>query len=95
MKQNDQVESKYVLDVVREKILNSLKALENEAYAGDTTLQYAKRPLSLNAVAEGPKLRLLWAAFLQIEEEAGIVFIFSFHCLSYANVMLFWYNLEF
>ncbi|CAL5192025.1 unnamed protein product [Lathyrus oleraceus] len=71
MKQNDQVESKYVLDVVREKLLNSLKALENEAYAGDTTLQYAKRPLSLNAVAAGPKLRLLWAAFLQIEEEVN------------------------
>ncbi|CAI8612383.1 unnamed protein product [Vicia faba] len=71
MKQNDLVESNYVLDVVREKLLNSLKALENEAYAGDTILQYAKKPLSLNAVAEGPKLRLLWAAFLQIEEEVN------------------------
>lgn len=81
--------------MVREKILNALKALENEAYAGDTVLQYAKRPLSLNAVAEGPKLRLLWAAFLQVEEEAGVVFIFSFHCLLYAHVLLFWYILEF
>ncbi|KAL5057517.1 hypothetical protein RYX36_029121 [Vicia faba] len=71
MKQNDLVESNYVLDVVREKLLNSLKALENEAYVGDTILQYAKKPLSLNAVAEGPKLRLLWAAFLQIEEEVN------------------------
>ncbi|PNX74806.1 hypothetical protein L195_g030733, partial [Trifolium pratense] len=57
VKQNNQVESKYVLDVVREKLLNSLNALEKEAYAGETILQSAKRPLSLNAVAEGPKLR--------------------------------------
>ncbi|WJX76280.1 hypothetical protein P8452_59719 [Trifolium repens] len=73
VKENDKVESKYILDVVREKLLNSLNALEKESYAGDTILQSAKRPLSLNAVAEGPKLRLLWAAFLQVEEEARTV----------------------
>lgn len=78
MKKNCQVESKYALDAVRGKLLNSLNALEHEAYSGDIILQSASRPLSLNAVAEGPKLRLLWAAFQQVEEEAGIVFIFSF-----------------
>ncbi|AES79173.2 uncharacterized protein [Medicago truncatula] len=71
VQQKDQVESNYVLDVVREKLLNSLNALEKEAYAGDIILQSAKRPLSLKAVAEGPKLRLLWAAFLQVEEEVN------------------------
>ncbi|XP_073222147.1 uncharacterized protein [Cicer arietinum] len=71
VKQNDQVESKYVLDVVREKLLNSLNALEKEDYAGDIILQSAKRPLSLNAVAEGPKLRLLWTSFQQVEEEVN------------------------
>jgi RecB family exonuclease len=95
VKENDKVESKYILDVVREKLLNSLNALEKEANAGDTILQSAKRPLSLNAVAEGPKLRLLWAAFLQVEEEARTVSLFSFHCLLYVHGMLFWYNLEF
>lgn len=65
--------------MVREKLLNSLNALEKEAYEGDIILQYAKRPLSLNAVAEGPKLRLLWASFQQVEKEVGIVFIFSFY----------------
>lgn len=69
--QNYRVESKYVLDVVRGKLLNSVNALEHEAYSGDIILQSAKQPLSLNAVAEGPKLRLLWAAFQQVEEEAG------------------------
>lgn len=80
MQQKDQVESNYVLDVVREKLLNSLNALEKEAYAGDIILQSAKRPLSLKAVAEGPKLRLLWAAFLQVEEEVGIVIFFFIVC---------------
>lgn len=75
-KQNYGLESNYVLHVVREKILNSLNALEDKAYSGDIILQSAKKPLSLSAVARGPKLRLLWAAFQQVEEEAGIVFIF-------------------
>lgn len=65
--------------MVREKLLNSLNALEKEAYAGEIILQSTKRPSSLKAVAEGPKLRLLWAAFQQVEEEVGIVFNFSFH----------------
>ncbi|CAL0304516.1 unnamed protein product [Lupinus luteus] len=70
-KKSYQAESKYALDVVRGKLLNSLNALENEAYSGDIILQSAKQPLSLTAVAEGPKLRLLWAAFQQIEEEVN------------------------
>lgn len=91
MQQKDQVESNYVLDVVREKLLNSLNALEKEAYAGDIILQSAKRPLSLKAVAEGPKLRLLWAAFLQVEEEVGIVIcffiVFHLHMLCYFGMI--------
>jgi len=61
---------------VREKLLNSLNALANKDYSGDIIVQSAKRPLSLSAVARGPKLRLLWAAFQQVEEEAGVLFIF-------------------
>ncbi|KAK7255928.1 hypothetical protein RIF29_29356 [Crotalaria pallida] len=71
VKNNDQVQSKYALNVVREKLLTSLDTLELEAYSGDIILQSAKRPLSLTAVAEGPKLRLLWAAFQQVEEEVN------------------------
>lgn len=78
-KQNYNFESKYVLDGVRGKLLNSLNALEHEAYSGDIILKSGKRPLSLNAVAEGPKLRLLWTAFQQVEEEARIILIFSFY----------------
>ncbi|KAH1054666.1 hypothetical protein AAZX31_08G345700 [Glycine max] len=70
-KQNSGFESKYVLNVVREKLLNSLNALANKDYSGDIIVQSAKRPLSLSAVARGPKLRLLWAAFQQVEEEVN------------------------
>ncbi|KAE9592090.1 hypothetical protein Lalb_Chr19g0125561 [Lupinus albus] len=70
-KKSYQAESKHALDVVRGKILNSLNALEHEAYSGDIILQSAKQPLSLTAVAEGPKLRLLWAAFRQVEGEVN------------------------
>ncbi|RZB52419.1 hypothetical protein D0Y65_048759 [Glycine soja] len=78
-KKNSGFESKYVLNVVREKLLNSLNALENKDYSGDIIVQSAKRPLSLSAVARGPKLRLLWAVFQQVEEEVN-----SFSCISRA-----------
>ncbi|KAL2336717.1 hypothetical protein Fmac_011163 [Flemingia macrophylla] len=73
VKQNYGVESKYILDVVRGKLLNSLNALEQKAYSGDIIRQSAKRPMSLSAVARGPKLRLIWAAFQQVEEEVNNV----------------------
>ncbi|XP_027926364.1 uncharacterized protein LOC114183520 [Vigna unguiculata] len=76
-KQNYGLESKYILNVVREKILNSLNALEDKAYSGDIILQSAKKPLSLSAVARGPKLRLLWAAFQQVEEEVNNILSIS------------------
>ncbi|XP_028796889.1 uncharacterized protein LOC114752325 [Neltuma alba] len=71
MENTYQLNSKYVLNVVREKLLNSLNTLEYKAYSGDCIIQSVKRPLSLNAVAEGPKLRLLWAAFEKIAEEVN------------------------
>ncbi|XP_027350110.1 uncharacterized protein LOC113861476 [Abrus precatorius] len=71
VKQNYGIDSKYIFNVVRGKLLNSLNALEYKAYSGDIILQSAKRPLSLSAVAKGPKLRLLWAAFQQVEEEVN------------------------
>jgi hypothetical protein len=40
---------------------------------------HAKQPLSLNAVAEGPRLHLLWASFRQVEEEAGTVSVVFFY----------------
>ena len=75
-KNDYQLDSKYIFNVVRGKILGSLNALEHDTYSGDCIFQSLNQPLSLNAIADGPKLRLLWAAFRQVEDKAGIVFIF-------------------
>ncbi|KAM1031776.1 hypothetical protein ACFX2C_035516 [Malus domestica] len=73
-RKNDNPEnSGYALDAVKRKLSDSLQAFELGGNLGDRVLQRegytAKRPLSLNAVADGPRLRLLWASFLRIEEE--------------------------
>ncbi|KAJ7950411.1 Phosphoglycolate phosphatase [Quillaja saponaria] len=72
---NEQIDSKYALDVVKRKLLDSLNAFEYGANSGitfpDFGKQDAKRPLSLNAIAEGPRLRLLWASFMQVEEKVN------------------------
>lgn len=90
MKSNDQLNSKHALNVVREKLLNSLNALDLEAYSGNCILESVKWPLSLNAVAEGPKLLLLWDAFQQVEEEAGLTYFFLPILMTVASCMLFY-----
>uniref|UniRef100_A0A7N2LLL1 Uncharacterized protein n=1 Tax=Quercus lobata TaxID=97700 RepID=A0A7N2LLL1_QUELO len=79
MKNDDQLDSKYALNVVKGKLLDSLKALEHcqnlEERVHEFEEHRAKGPLSLNAVPEGPRLHLLWASFQQVEEEAGTVSI--------------------
>lgn len=73
MKNDDQLNSKYALNVVKGKLLDSLKALERcqnlEERVREFEEHHAKGPLSLNAVPEGPRLHLLWASFQQVEEE--------------------------
>jgi hypothetical protein len=83
MKNDDRVDSKYALDVVKRKLLDSVNALEHGRKLGARILEFedhhAKQPLSLNAVAEGPRLHLLWASFRQVEEEAGTVSVVFFY----------------
>lgn len=75
MTNEDQASSKYALDVVKEKLLNSVDAFERAANLGNMVLEYderlAKRPLNLSAFADGPRIRLIWASFQHIEEEAS------------------------
>ncbi|XP_043805698.1 uncharacterized protein LOC110630227 isoform X3 [Manihot esculenta] len=63
---------------VKEKLLVSLHAIEHNINLGNRLLeideQRAKQPLSLYAISEGPKLRLLWASFKQLEDEVNNVF---------------------
>ncbi|KAK6259788.1 putative protein family Ycf55 - like 1 [Theobroma cacao] len=72
----DQNNLKHAWDVVRGKLLDSLDTIERGSDFRIGVLdeqQHAKRPLSLYAVSEGPKIRLLWASLRQLEEEAGTV----------------------
>ncbi|KAK0581165.1 hypothetical protein LWI29_010811 [Acer saccharum] len=64
---------KYVWKVVKEKLMESLDTIESESDFGNRILErhQTKRPLSLYAVSEGPKLRLLWASFQQLEKEVN------------------------
>ncbi|XP_024030073.1 uncharacterized protein LOC21398313 [Morus notabilis] len=75
MTNEEQANPKYALDVVKEKLLDSLDAFERGANLGSRILEYnesrSKRPLHLSAVADGPRLRLLWAILQQIEEEVN------------------------
>ncbi|CAN0915462.1 hypothetical protein LINGRAHAP2_LOCUS29144 [Linum grandiflorum] len=62
---------------VKAKLLDSLDAVDQGSYLVDEFLdsekQHSKRPSSLHAVSGGPKLRLLWASFYHLQEEAGTV----------------------
>ncbi|TYI00760.1 hypothetical protein ES332_A11G156200v1 [Gossypium tomentosum] len=69
---SDQNDLKPVWDVVRGKLLDSLDVIESENDFRNVVFdeqQRAKRPLSLYALSEGPKIRLLWASLQQLEEE--------------------------
>lgn len=76
---NNDTDSDYALDAlnaVKKKLLDSLEALELGGKLGNRVLEpegyYTKRPLSLNAIADGPRLRLLWASLQRIEEEVSL-----------------------
>lgn len=80
-KNDDKANLNYAWEVVKQKLLDSLDAIEHGINSGNRALEFEqqqeKHQLSLYAVSEGPKLRLLWASFLQLEKEAGIVYIVS------------------
>ena len=74
-KKDDRVNLKHAWHAVKEKLLDSIDAIERRSSLGNKFLQFeqqhAKRPLSLFAIFDGPKLRLLWASFQWLKEEAG------------------------
>ncbi|XP_065875434.1 uncharacterized protein [Euphorbia lathyris] len=74
-KTEEQINIRCPWDVVKEKLSDSLDAIERKSNLGNGVLeidqQLPKRPLSLYAVSEGPKLRLLWASVKQLEDEVN------------------------
>ncbi|KAK8688598.1 hypothetical protein V6N13_087355 [Hibiscus sabdariffa] len=69
---SDQENLRPAWDVVRGKLLDSLDIIGRGNDFKNAVLdeqQCAKRPLSLYALSEGSKIRLLWASLQQLEEE--------------------------
>lgn len=75
---DDEVASlKLPWEIVEEKLMDALNAVEQggKTAAGFKLAQdLPKRPLSLYAVDEGPRFRLLWASFQWLKKEAGTVY---------------------
>lgn len=46
--------------------------MENNLF--EVQLKHAKQPLSLCAIADGPRFRLLWSSIEQLEKEVAIFF---------------------
>lgn len=66
----------FAWDVVRGKLTDSLSAISNGVNLGENAGKFeqnlAKQPSSLYAVAEGPRVRLLWRSFQWLKKEASI-----------------------
>ncbi|KAF5726596.1 hypothetical protein HS088_TW22G00276 [Tripterygium wilfordii] len=74
---NEDQGSSYAWDSVKAKLLDSIAFIEHRNNMGKTMVdielhsEKLKQPLSLCALSNGPKLRLLWAYFQLLEEEVN------------------------
>ncbi|XP_042518660.1 uncharacterized protein LOC122092413 isoform X2 [Macadamia integrifolia] len=73
---NDQrVNSESAWDEVKTKLIGALNAIEADSNSDNRAVECEKcrlkRPLSLYAVDEGPRLRLLWVTLQQLEKEVN------------------------
>lgn len=70
---NEQMNLKAPWDVVEEKLMDALSAIEQGDNSVGRVVNFeqrnAERPLSLYAVAEGPRIRLLWASFQWLKQQ--------------------------
>ncbi|XP_011083125.1 uncharacterized protein LOC105165720 [Sesamum indicum] len=73
MANDDEVCFQFAWDVVKGKLMDSLSALRNginlSDRVGESKQDPAKQPSSLCAVADGPRIRLLWASFQLLNKE--------------------------
>ncbi|KAF8006217.1 hypothetical protein BT93_K0496 [Corymbia citriodora subsp. variegata] len=60
-------------DVIKGKLIESLEAIDHASVSEDKIQEleklHAKKPLSLNAIAWGPRLQLVWAVLTHLEKE--------------------------
>ncbi|KAF8388389.1 hypothetical protein HHK36_027056 [Tetracentron sinense] len=78
MKSDHQANSNRAWDEVKGKLIGALDAIEYDNNLENKVVERekfsVKRPLSLCAIAEGPRLRLLWATLQRLEKEARTLF---------------------
>lgn len=80
---DDEVNLKFAWDIVRNKLMDSLNAIENIGNLGNGVNENRQqRPSSLFAIAEAPRFRLLLASFHWLKKEAGTVFVISLLCIT-------------
>ncbi|OVA01595.1 Uncharacterized protein family Ycf55 [Macleaya cordata] len=72
-----QVNVEFAWDKVKDKLLGALDAIQFDGNLDGRVVEHdkdrAKRPLSLYAIVEGPRLRLLLLTLQRLEKEAGTV----------------------
>lgn len=88
MTNEDEVCMQFAWDVVRDKLIASLSAIKKgvkfSERVGEFEQNPANQPSSLCAVAEGPRIRLLWASFQWLNKEVNtlcVVALNLFQCL--------------
>lgn len=76
-------------DEVKRKLLDALDVIEHDgilvSQAVECENNSTENPLSLYAISEAPRLRLLWATLQRLQKEAGTV----------SNASLFFYMISF
>ncbi|KAG8370877.1 hypothetical protein BUALT_Bualt13G0029100 [Buddleja alternifolia] len=86
---DDEVYLQFAWDVVKGKLIDSLATVEKGANLSEKVTEFeqnpGKQPTSLCAVAEGPRIRLLWASFQWLNKEASLhlllISIQYLHCV--------------
>ncbi|KAL3358965.1 hypothetical protein AABB24_015845 [Solanum stoloniferum] len=69
---NDRISIEFAWDVVKEKMMNSLSSIKQvDLGAIEFEQNRGKQPSNLSTLAQGPRLRLLWASFQLLKKEAG------------------------
>ncbi|XP_018629583.1 uncharacterized protein [Nicotiana tomentosiformis] len=75
-KDND-INTKFAWDVVKGKLLSSLSSAKEELDFGAAPVEFEqnrrRQPSNLYALAEGPRLRLLWASFQLLKKEVDCI----------------------
>ncbi|EYU17984.1 hypothetical protein ABFS82_14G211000 [Erythranthe guttata] len=70
-----EVRLQFAWDVVKRKLVDSLSAVKNGVNLSERVSEIeqkpAKQPSSLSAIAEGPRIRLLWASFQCLNKEVA------------------------